>query len=106
MAGAAVIACGCARAKKGPVAAVPPVQVAAVVHLKPTTFVPAQATVRPGDTVTWVWDDPIIHNIVGDGFGTGNQVSGTYSHAFGVPGGFPYQCTIHAGMTGQVDVQP
>lgn len=103
VAAAALVAC--ANPKHGS-AAVPPEQAAAVVHLKATSFVPSSVTIDVGQTVTWVWDDPIIHNIVGDGFGTGNLVSGTYSHEFPAAGTFPYRCTIHAAMTGTVVVQP
>jgi plastocyanin len=99
-----VIGGACAHVKGGS-AAVPADRAAAVVHLKAVTFDPGAVTIKSGQAVTWVWDDPIIHNVTGDGFGSGNQDSGSYSFTFAQPGTYRYQCTIHAGMVGTVTVQ-
>ncbi len=95
---------GCAHVKTGS-ATVPPGPAAAVVHLKAVTFVPDAVTVRSGQAVSWVWDDPIIHNVTGDDFRSGNQASGSYTYTFTRPGTYGYRCTIHAGMTGTVTVR-
>lgn len=67
-------------------------------------FEPATATVEAGDTVTWVWDGRAPHNVIGDGFRSTDQSSGTFSHTFEQPGTYPYGCTIHPGMEGRVVV--
>ena len=104
MLAAVVVATGCAHVKAGS-AAVPAGQAAAVVHLKTVTFAPSAVSVTSGETVTWVWDDPIIHNVTADDFRSGNQASGSYSFTFAKPGTYRYECTIHAGMTGTVTVR-
>ena len=67
-------------------------------------FEPSSMTVEVGDTVTWVWDGRAQHNVVGDGFQSADQNSGTFEHTFDRPGTFRYECTIHPGMEGSVTV--
>jgi plastocyanin len=73
-----------------------------------STFSPATVTVRAGDTVTWVNQDPLDHDATAnDGswatptFGEG----GSGAMTFQTVGSFPYYCTIHPEMTGTVVVQ-
>jgi plastocyanin len=73
-----------------------------------STFSPASVTVRVGDTVTWVNQDPLDHDATAtDGswatptFGQG----GSGAVTFQATGTFPYYCTIHPDMTGTVAVQ-
>jgi plastocyanin len=73
-----------------------------------STFSPATVTVRAGDTVTWVNQDPLDHDATAnDGswatptFGEG----GSGAITFQTVGSFPYYCTIHPDMTGTVVVQ-
>jgi plastocyanin len=40
--------------------------------------------------------------VTGDGFRSANRTSGTFSHTFNRAGKYDYQCSIHAGMHGQV----
>ncbi len=73
------------------------------------SFQPPRVTVVAGDTVTWRNGDGVAHDLLaGDGeFGSGLLAPGaTYSHRFTAPGAHPYVCTIHTGMTGEVDVVP
>jgi putative oxidoreductase len=67
-------------------------------------FEPAAATVKVGDTVTWVWEGTAPHNVVGEGFKSADQSSGTFRHTFDRPGTYEYGCTIHPGMDGSVIV--
>jgi plastocyanin len=72
------------------------------------TFVPPTVTIAPGGTVTWTFAKE--HNVV---FGTnkptggdiGTTASGTVQRTFPNAGGYPYTCTLHAGMNGTVNVQ-
>jgi hypothetical protein len=51
-------------------------------------------------------DGGATHNVKGTGWGSGNQASGTFQHAFTAPGSYRYSCTLHPGMNGRVDVGP
>jgi plastocyanin len=75
------------------------------VSLRDDRFHPAVIQIKPGQTVTWSLDDNgTTHNIKGDGWGSGNQASGTFRHTFTTPGSYRYSCTLHVGMNGRVDV--
>lgn len=67
---------------------------------------PGPTTIRAGDTVTWVNDDDLPHDAVGNGWGTPLLNKGD-SHAvrFIRAGTYRYTCTIHPEMSGRVVVQ-
>lgn len=61
--------------------------------------------VERGATVTWTWRDTgTDHNVVGDGFASDLLEQGSFAHTFAAEGAFPYRCTIHGGMVGEVRV--
>jgi plastocyanin len=71
------------------------------------SFTPAATAVAVGSTVTWTNRDDVPHNIVSTAqqfkspvLDTGEQ----FSHTFDTPGRYPYFCSIHPKMTGQVVV--
>lgn len=71
-------------------------------------FTPATVSVKVGDVVEWDNTGSILHNISFDSekisdsnFDKGN----TFQVKFTKAGNYKYQCTIHANMTGEVDVQ-
>lgn len=75
-----------------------------------TSFTPPTVTIAPGATVVWNIAGA-THNVT---FGatkpTGGDIpdtpsGGTASRTFPTSGTFPYQCTRHSGMTGQIIVQ-
>jgi plastocyanin len=68
-------------------------------------FEPASLPVEAGDTVTWVWEGRASHDVVGGGFESTEQSSGTFRHAFEQPGTYAYECTIHPGMEGSIVVE-
>jgi len=72
-------------------------------------FSPQNLTVSVGDTVTWRNDDGMPHTVTSDQgseLGSPSLSQGhTYQHIFNHAGSFPYHCTIHPGMTGQITVQ-
>jgi plastocyanin len=75
------------------------------VEMRGNRFYPAVIQVKPGQTVTWSFtDNGTTHNVKGTGWGSPNQASGTFRHAFPAPGSYRYSCTLHIGMTGRVDV--
>lgn len=67
-------------------------------------FEPASLAVPAGATVTWRWQGDAPHNVVGDGFEAPIQDEGELSHTVTTPGTYPYECTVHPGMTGEVIV--
>ncbi len=78
------------------------------VRVSNNQFTPANRTVMLGSTVTFRWaSGSVTHNVTfNDGPASGNQSSGTFDRLFDVAGSYPYQCTIHNGMTGTITVQP
>jgi 3',5'-cyclic-AMP phosphodiesterase len=71
------------------------------------SFVPGTAAVAAGSTVTWTNRDDVPHNIVSTEQKFKSPVLDTdeqFSHAFDTPGTYPYFCSIHPKMTGQVVV--
>ncbi len=83
------------------------------IDAKSFQFTPNDVVVDVGTKVTWRNTDSVAHNVkksadaldFGAPFGTDAfNPSATYSFTFTKAGTFPYVCTIHAGMTGKVEV--
>ncbi|ABS66226.1 blue (type 1) copper domain protein [Xanthobacter versatilis] len=73
------------------------------------TFTPAEVTVAPGTTVTWVNNDDIPHTVVDKKQAFRSKVldtEGKYSFTFNTAGDFTYFCSLHPHMTGKVVVKP
>jgi plastocyanin len=77
----------------------------------PVSFVPNLLTVSVGSTVVFAFGQGIEHNAIFD-----HSVPGApqdilivkdvnVSRTFGTRGAFKYDCTVHPGMRGEVDVQ-
>jgi plastocyanin len=85
----------------------PPVAGVTIVELRGNRFHPPVLQIKPGQTVTWSFNDgDATHNVKGTGWGSGDQASGTFQHTFPAPGSYRYSCTLHLGMNGRVDVGP
>ena len=82
----------------------PPGAKGATVELKDLKFTPDKVAIKTGETVTWEWRENVLHNIAGDGFKSDNLSDGTFDHTFKKAGSYDYQCTLHSGMNGTVDV--
>ena len=84
--------------------------VAAVFTMQANTFTPAQATIRVGQSV--LFDFPAdIHNVIfQQRTGKPADIPATSGQAitrtFGTVGTFPFDCTLHPGMSGTVIVNP
>jgi plastocyanin len=76
------------------------------VTLKDLKFNPDQLAVHTGDTVTWKWGESVLHNITAkdSSFKSDNKSDGTFTHTFDKAGTYNYECTLHSGMTGEIDV--
>lgn len=82
----------------------------ATVAMGAETFSPSQVTIATGGTVTWNNTSGVVHNVTfnaatGAPANVPDHGSGSNQRTFSVAGSFAYQCTLHAGMTGQVSVQ-
>ena len=70
-------------------------------------FAPATTAVPAGTTVTWTHRDDVPHNVVSTEKKFASPVLDTdeqFSHTFDGKGTYPYYCSIHPKMTGQVVV--
>lgn len=72
------------------------------------SFGPQTVTVPVGATVTWTNRDDIPHTIVStDGVFKSKvrDTDETFSYTFTKPGTYPYYCSVHPKMTGQIVVK-
>lgn len=78
------------------------------VTIKNMAFSPANLTISPGDTVTWVNEDRVGHSAWEDSnnsFDTGILRNGdSASLTFNGSGTFSYRCRPHANMRGTITV--
>lgn len=69
-------------------------------------FEPATLEVKVGDTVTFKNEDSAPHVVKIDGRELGQQESGaSVTWTAETAGSFPYTCTIHPAMTGEITVK-
>jgi plastocyanin len=100
-----VVTAGCGGSSTSKSEGATPANTGATVDIKNIAFNLSHVTVKSGQAVVWVFDDDSTpHNVTGDGFRSANRTSGTFSHTFDRAGKYDYQCSIHAGMNGQVVV--
>ena len=69
---------------------------------------PPQLSVLAGETVTWTNDSSRAHTVTADddSFDSGRVFTGsTYAHRFDSVGVYPYHCTLHPFIRGQIDVR-
>jgi plastocyanin len=80
-----------------------------------TAFIPPDVAISTGDTVTWNFPAPGVHNAASSNdvpadpnwkdFRTSDAPSrGTYSYTFTQPGSYTYLCEVHGGMSGTITV--
>ncbi|HUF52996.1 MAG TPA: plastocyanin/azurin family copper-binding protein [Dehalococcoidia bacterium] len=109
----AAMACGSGDAETDAYGESNPVQIESdevTVEMTSLQFEPQGIRVRPGTTVTWVNNDPVIHNVrqVESEFLSPDVASGeAYTFRFKKPGRYRYQCTYHhPNMSGVVILEP
>jgi plastocyanin len=112
----ALVAAGCGSSSKKTTANPPPAASSTqpssggtvTVDMKNIAFSPNSVTVKVGQTVKWVNQDTVAHNVTAQSgafkstnFGSG----GSFTFKATKPGTFGYACTIHPGMIGTLIVQ-
>src|SRR5215471_2332705 len=69
------------------------------------SYMPGIVRIKAGQTVMWRNDGTEQHDITGSDWHSGPLDPGyTYRLTFGLPGTYPYRCSIHLDMTGSVVV--
>jgi plastocyanin len=127
LAGMALVAAGCSEPNNLPegggqtgTPSAPVSESAALVTLEYSSFEPSIVTIKAGQSVEWMWDDaPLPHDVyfrqfipsgggapLADTAHSVVQITGTWTQTFTKPGTYTYICTVHAGMTGEVIVEP
>jgi plastocyanin len=82
---------------------------AVVIKMANIKFDPAKATAKVGQAICWTNEDTVDHDAVAnsgasfksDLFGKGQ----TFTTKVDKAGTVKYECTIHPGMTGEIDVE-
>ncbi len=85
-----------------------PLAVNAEVKIDNFSFGPQTITVPVGTTVTWTNHDDIPHTVVSTDGVFKSKVRDTdekFSYTFTKAGTYPYFCSVHPKMTGQIVVQ-
>jgi plastocyanin len=78
------------------------------VHIEFARFGPTQLDVLPAETVVWTNVSVRQHTVTSDAgvFGSALLSNGArFTWTFAGVGAYPYHCTVHAGMIGEVDVR-
>jgi plastocyanin len=92
----------------GPGAADAAAQAAATVNAAGgNTWSPNNPTVTVGGTVTFGNATGVVHNVFVNGTRVGGPDAASFSYVYtapATPGAIPFNCTIHAGMTGTINV--
>ncbi len=94
-----------------PPAQKPPAEptMSATVSTTAASFVPSEVNLLKGGTVTWnigtVAHNVIFNRVTGAPEDIGVMSNAQVSRTFNTAGSFPYDCTLHAGMTGTVNVK-
>ena len=79
------------------------------VNVQFAEFGPGELDALPGDTVTWLNVSDRRHTVTADddSFDSGDLFGGErFTRTFPQAGVVLYHCTVHAGMTGEIDVSP
>ncbi|MGH9283357.1 MAG: plastocyanin/azurin family copper-binding protein [Acidimicrobiales bacterium] len=79
------------------------------VIIRDISFKPDRIRVKPGETVTWRFEDEgIPHDVAAEdeSYKSETMDSGTFTHTFDAPGTYKYLCTLHPSqMKGVIEVR-
>lgn len=78
----------------------------------PTQWLPAFVTINAGQAVVFQFGGGIAHNAIFSKFGVAGApadilpaTNQSFSRTFNTRGKYPFECTLHAGMVGEITVQ-
>lgn len=73
------------------------------VEIKNYKYIPQNITVKVGQTVRWTNKDTVLHDVVGSGIESDYLQRGEkFTYTFEEEGTYPYKCTAHPWMEGEV----
>lgn len=76
------------------------------VDIKGFAYVSPTTRIGPGTKITWKNYDDVAHNVIGAGFQSKLLKKGeSFSYTFNVPGVYPYYCSVHPNMRGEIVVR-
>jgi len=81
---------------------------AVTIKMVDTKFDPETASVKAGQEVCWVNEDSIQHNAVAENDAFKSELFNkgeTFTATVDQPGTIKYVCTVHPGMTGELEVK-
>lgn len=76
------------------------------VEIRNYTYIPQNITVKIGQTVMWTNNDTVLHDVVGSGIESDYLQKGEkFIYTFEEEGTYPYTCSVHPWMEGEVTVE-
>lgn len=76
------------------------------VEIRSYKYIPQNITIKVGQTVMWANNDTVLHDVVGSGIESDYLQKGEkFTYTFEEEGTYPYICTIHPWMEGEVIVE-
>ena len=73
------------------------------VEIRGYKYIPQNLTVKVGQTVRWINNDTVLHNVVGSGIESEYLQKGeAFTYTFEEVGTYQYICTVHPWMEGEV----
>lgn len=76
------------------------------VEIRNYKYIPQNITIKVGQTVMWTNNDTVLHDVVGSGIESDYLQKGEkFTYTFEEEGTYPYICTIHPWMKGEVIVE-
>jgi plastocyanin len=104
----ALAAAGCGGGSEGGSSGATPLKTGETIGMKSLRFHPEAVQVPVGQKITWRNEESVPHNVVAQsGAGFESQTfgkDGTFSWTPNKTGTVKYECTLHPGMTGTIDV--
>ncbi len=104
---ALALLCAAALAASGKLASAAEKSAPHKVIMKATSYTPMALTVRRGDTVVWVNEDPFPHTVTSAGaFDSKSIAAGaSWKYKANKAGVYAYTCTFHPNMKGTLTVE-
>ena len=90
----------------------PPAAIKDTIFTLPDRWLPPFVTIKQGESVVFRFGGGIAHNAIFSKFNVpgaptdiGTFTNQTFSRTFSTKGRFPFECTLHSGMLGEITVE-